>query len=106
MTKLLNFGQPDTKNEPFIRVTAKTLVMLIPAVILGHYIDTLIKRHIKDKKTSIIVQTFINVCVIYGIHLVDYAYAKEFQTTFAGLFFSGLFFGLQTNYISNIKSVL
>lgn len=105
--KLLNFGQPDTKNESFVRLNAKTLAMIIPAVILGHYIDVFVKEQVKtSKRVSVIIQTLINVTVIYMLHLVSYAYAKEFQTTFAGLFFSGLFFGLQTNYISNIKSVL
>ena len=106
--KLLNFGQPDTKNESFMRLNAKTLAMIIPAIVLGHYIDVFMTRQSKrfSKRVSVLVQTLINVSVIYVLHIIDYAYAKEFQTTFAGLFFSGLFFGLQTNYISNIKSIL
>ena len=106
--KLLNFGQPDKKNDPFVRLTAKTLAMIIPAIILGHYIDVFMTRQSKriSKRASVLIQTLINVSVIYVLHIIDYAYAKEFQTTFAGLFFSGLFFGLQTNYIANIKSVL
>jgi hypothetical protein len=106
--KLLNFGQPDKKNDPFVRLTAKTLAMIIPAIILGHYIDVFMTRQSKriSKRASVLIQTLINVSVIYVLHIIDYAYTKEFQTTFAGLFFSGLFFGLQTNYIANIKSVL
>ncbi len=105
--KLLNFGQPDTKNESFTRLNAKTLAMIIPAVILGHYIDVFVEKQVKlSKRMSVLVQTLINVSVIYILHVINYAYTKEFQTTFAGLFFSGLFFGLQTNYISNLKSVL
>jgi hypothetical protein len=103
----LDFGQPDTKNESFVKLNAKTLAMIIPAVILGHYIDVFVEKQIKlSRRMSVLVQTLINVSVIYALHLIDYAYTKEFQTTFAGLFFSGLFFGLQTNYITNIKSVL
>ena len=106
--KLLNFGQPDKKNDSFASLTAKTLAMIIPAVLLGHYIDVFMTLQSKrfSKRVSVLIQTLINVSVIYVLHIIDYAYAKEFQTTFAGLFFSGLFFGLQTNYISNIKSIL
>lgn len=105
--KLLSFGEPDTKNESFTRLNAKTLAMIIPAVIMGHYIDVFVNTQLKlSKRMSVLLQTFINVSVIYVLHIIDYAYTKEFQTTFAGLFFSGLFFGLQTNYITNIKSVL
>jgi hypothetical protein len=102
----LDFGKPDTKNESFIKLNAKTMAMIIPAVILGHYIDVIVHKQKLSKRMSVLIQTLINVTVIYVLHLIDYAYTKEFQTTFAGLFFSGLFFGLQTNYITNLKAVL
>ena len=102
----LDFGQPDTKNESFIKLNAKTMAMIIPAVILGHYIDVIVDKQKLSKRMSVLIQTLINVTVIYVLHLIDYAYTKEFQTTFAGLFFSGLFFGIQTNYITNLKAVL
>jgi biotin transporter BioY len=83
------------------------MILIVPAIFMGHYIDELVeKMNIKDKTMSVTLQTFVNVLVIYILHKVWLSYTKEFQVSLAGLFFSALFFGMQTNYIRDIKGLL
>lgn len=102
----LNLGHADKKNESFIQLNVKSMMLIIPAIILGHYIDTVIEKLRLNKYKSVTLQTFLNIFIIYVLHRININYAKEFQMTLAGLFFSALFFGMQTNYIRNIKLIL
>lgn len=103
----LNLGKADTARESFMVLNIKSLVLIVPAIFVGHYLDELVEKlNIKDKVRSVALQTFLNIFVIYVIHKINTSYAKEFQMTLSGLFFSALFFGMQTNYIRDLKGLL
>ena len=108
----MKFGVPDHRNETFVQITTKSLALLLPAILLGHYLDESVKwiqvrnklgRHVGSYVAA---QVLLNTTLIYVVHKVNYGYANEFQMTFAGLFFSALFFGMQVNFISNLKKLL
>lgn len=103
----LNLGKPDDKNEGFFVLNIKSMLLIVPAIFIGHYLDEFVEKlNIKSKMKSVILQTFLNVLVIYILHRLSRSYTSEFQLTLAGLFFSALFFGMQTNYIRDLKSLL
>jgi undecaprenyl pyrophosphate phosphatase UppP len=103
---ILRFGRPDSKNDSFWRLNAKTFALLIPAVVLGHYIDKFIEKSKLKLHLAIFAQIMLNIVLIYAIHKVMYSYANEFQMTLPGMFFSALFFGMQTNFLNNLKIAL
>jgi hypothetical protein len=102
----LNLGRPDRKNETFMVLNIKSMVLIVPAIVLGHYLDEFVDRMKLTPIKSVTLQTFLNVFIIYVLHKINQAYTSEFQLTLAGLFFSALFFGMQTNYLKNLKTVL
>jgi hypothetical protein len=103
----LNLGKPDSARESFMVLNIKSMMLILPAIVFGHFLDELVeKMNIKSKTTSVIIQTLLNIFTIYILHTFLRSYSKEFQLTLAGLFFSALFFGMQTNYISNLKSLM
>lgn len=103
----LNLGKPDGPRESLMILNAKSMLLIVPAIFIGHYLDEFVEyMKIKSKKQSVALQTFLNVFVIYVLHRVSSSYTKEFQVSLAGLFFSALFFGMQTNYIRDLKSLL
>lgn len=101
----LNLGKPDSKNEGFIEMNIRSLILIIPAIIMGHYLDELIDDRFRPEY-SVPIQTFLNILIIYLLHKFNQQYTKELQVSLAGLFFSALFFGMQTNYIRNLKKLL
>ncbi len=103
---ILKFGTPDGRNESFWKLNAKSFALLIPAVILGHYLDKFVEQSRMSLYTAIIVQTILNIVLIYILHRVMYAYSNEFQLTLPGMFFSAMFFGMQTNFLVNLKKAL
>ena len=102
----LNLGKADGKNESFLTLNIKSMMLILPAIILGHYLDEIVDNMKLKRLNSVILQTFLNVLVIYILHKISTNYTKEFQVSLAGLFFSALFFGMQTNYIKNLKYLL
>ncbi len=103
----LNLGKPDSKMESFTELNARSLILILPAIILGHYLDEFVERvETKNVIRSVVIQTFMNILIIYALHILSSAYTREFQVSLAGLFFSALFFGMQTNYIRNLKFIL
>ena len=102
----LNLGKPDGKNEGFFVMNVKSMMLIVPAIILGHYLDEIVEKLKLSNLKSVALQTFLNVFLIYVLHRINYAYTNEFQVSLAGLFFSALFFGMQTNYIKNLKELL
>ena len=102
----LNLGKPDDKNESFLVMNAKSLVLIVPAIILGHYLDKFVEKTVTEKKKSVIIQTFLNILIIWTLHKLSVSYTREFQVGLGGLFFSALFFGMQTNYTRNLKTLL
>lgn len=107
----MQFGT-DGDNDSFVVMSLKSVALLIPGMILGHYIDRYIHRLEKKEVLGksmlsyVIVQSIINIVIIFGLHAVYHRYTDEFQRTLPGLYFSGLFFGLQVNYIQNIQTLL
>lgn len=82
-------------------------MLIIPAIFIGHYLDEFVEKlRIKNKYQSVLVQTLFNILIIFTLHKISDAYTREFQVSLAGLFFSALFFGTQTNYIRDLKSIL
>ena len=103
----LNLGKPDDKNEGFFVLNVKSMMLIVPAIVLGHYLDEFVdKMQLKSNIQKVVVQTLLNIALIYALHKISRAYTREFQVSLAGLFFSALFFGMQTNYIKNLKTVL
>lgn len=102
----LNLGRPDGSNESFFVMNVRSMILIVPAIILGHYLDEFVERTKLTKLKSIILQTILNILIIYMLHKVNAAYTREFQVSLGGLFFSALFFGMQTNYIKNLKYIL
>lgn len=102
----LNLGRPDGSNESFLVLNIRSMILIVPAIILGHYLDELVERTKLSKLKSVALQTVLNILIIYMLHKINSAYTREFQVSLGGLFFSALFFGMQTNYIKNIKYIL
>jgi hypothetical protein len=85
---------------------------IVPAVVLGNYVDTTIQTLKENKMFGdytlyyILLETIINILVLYIILLFLVNYTSEFQVTLAGGFFSVLYFGIQTNYMDMIKKYI
>lgn len=98
--------------DNFFSFISKILFFIVPAVILGHYTDVIVKKLKKDKVLGdtvlyyILLQTFIVVATIYLFAVYVSDYAREFQMTLAGSFFIVLYFNIQTNYIVMIQEYM
>lgn len=105
-----SFGKSDVKYLGGFKI--KVLTLLIPGILLGHYVDQIVNKMKRNKVFGegvlnyIILQTIISMSVIYLLFYLNKSYTKEFQNTYAGLFFVSLYFGMQTNYISNLQKLL
>ncbi len=102
-----NFGPKDNSRLPAF--TLKVILLLIPGVFFGHYVDQFVNK-LKQQETLgnnlltyVFVQTMISISIIYTLSKINKPYTQEFQNTYAGLFFVSLFFGMQVNYVSNLK---
>lgn len=102
----LNLGKPDGKNESLTILNIKSMILIIPAIFIGHYLDEFVDSMKLKPFKSVTIQTFLNIFIIFILHRINQSYTKEFQTTLAGLFFSALFFAMQTNYVKNLKFIL
>ena len=47
----------------------------------------------------------LSIIVLYTLSYMSH-YTEEFQNTFAGLYFTAFFFGMQTNYTSYLQRFL
>jgi len=90
----------------------RSLLLLVPGIILGHAIDITVD---KLKREGVLGDTLLpyvmlqSVVMVFVLYTLTYGlghYSEEFQRTPSGLFFVALFFGMQTNYISNLQRVL
>lgn len=112
----LDFGKSSKiqriERTHFVSFLFKVLTMIVPAIILGHYNDEYIRKLQREKVLGdkrykyILFQTISSIAIIYIIYRIFNSYADEFQTTSAGLFFTALFWSVQTNYVNNIKEEL
>jgi hypothetical protein len=102
----------DEKDDSFITMTVKSIALLIPGMILGHFVDRYIhalkKKNALGKSifTYVLIQSIVNIGIIFLLHYLYRRYTSEFQRTLPGMYFSGLFFGLQVNYVTNIQQLL
>jgi hypothetical protein len=103
----LTFGK-QTTDKSFTSFTIKIIALLIPGIIAGNAIDNFVK-YLYDKKILgndelyyIFIQTIISIIFLYILSVLS-NYTDEFQNTFAGIYFTGLFFSMQTNYISYLQ---
>lgn len=109
--KSTDFGSHRSKDH-LLSFALKILLYMFPAVVLGHSIDTTIhmlkKRKTLGDSTSIyiLLQTIVNIIILYTFELLIHDYVREFQRTIAGSFFIVLYFGTQTNYIKMFKDYL
>lgn len=108
--KGFDFGKNTTK-KTFFSFSVKILALLIPGILAGYIIDKFVK-YLYDKKTLgskviyyICIQTIIS---IYFLYILSYLnnYTDEFQNTFAGLYFTAFFFGMQSNYTNYLQIYL
>jgi len=105
----ITFGKRDQTN--FIKLSVKILSLLIPGILLGHYLDQGINR-LKQQQLLpnlfwyIALQTLIMIVIFYILIMYSKNFTLEFQSTYAGLFFVAFFFGIQSNYISNVQELL
>lgn len=106
-----DFGSFRSRNHlfPFM---LKIIMYIIPALILGHYTDVIVKK-MKTHKTLgenelyyILYQSLINVVTLYIFVLFLPDFASEFQRTISGGYFVVLYFGMQTNYIEMLKEYM
>lgn len=105
-----HFGKYDPRN--FVFLSIKILYLLVPGIILGHVIDQSVdsfrRRNLLGSSlfTYILLQTIMTMGILYLLIVMSKDYTFEFQTTYAGLFFTALFFGMQSNYIRNLQQFL
>lgn len=103
----LDFGNDSEKS--FLSISIRSFALLIPGMILGHLVDKYInklKNNDRGVLKYVILQSVVNIVIITVLHKLHHKYTSEFQRTLPGLYFSGLFFGLQVNYIKNIQTLL
>jgi len=106
-----DFGTLRSRNDLY-SFTLKIMVYIIPAVILGHFTDTVIKKirihkvFGKDIIYYILFQTIFNIITLYLFILFLPKFMSEFQTTVAGGYFIVLYFSMQTNYIDMLQEYM
>jgi hypothetical protein len=103
----LDFGKDNEKS--FLSIGIRSFALLIPGMILGHIVDKYINKLKKNDQgvlKYVLLQSVVNILIITLLHSLHSKYTSEFQSTLPGLYFSGLFFGLQVNYIRNIQTLL
>jgi len=106
-----DFGTFRSRNS-FWAFALKTMLYIVPAVMLGHYTDravqTMKEREVFGEKTLhyILLQTVFVLITLYLFVLFLNDFTSEFQTTTAGSYFIALYFGMQSNYISMLKEYM
>lgn len=106
----LTFGKKNSRR--FGGLLVKTIALLIPGIVLGYVIDTFSYKWKEEKKfgdsllTYVVIQTLLSIGVFYLLISTVTKYTFEFQNTYSGLYFVSLFFGMQTNYITNLQQLL
>lgn len=103
-----DFGTLRSRND-LLSFTLKIMVYIIPAIILGHYIDVNFKhKRMKDNRIMyyIFLQTIINIVILYLFILLLPRFISEFQMTISGGYFVVMYFSMQINYINMIKEYM
>ena len=106
----LHFGTQT--HTDFIPFTIKFLALALPGIVLGHYLDQGIYTLQKHKRLGPSFLTYLGIQIaawimmFYVMFRFTAAYAAEFQSSVAGIFFVALFFTVQQNFVSNLQAVL
>jgi len=109
--RVTHFGTTRSR-ENFLSFALKIFFYIIPAVLLGFYTDKLVRKLREEKQCGshilsyILLQTFIDITVLYLLLVFVSSYISEFQTTIAGSYFIVLYFGIQVNYIHMIHAYI
>lgn len=89
---------------------ARIILMLIPAIVFGYYLDFYINLTSSPQKkitlASVCIQTLSNIFVMFVFTKIYPKFAEDIQSSIAGLFFVSMYFNMQTNYIKNIQRLL
>ena len=90
----------------------KILMYIIPAIILGHYTDVIVKK-MRTRETLgdtklyyILFQSLISIVTLYIFVIFLPDFTREFQSTISGGYFIVLYFGMQTEYMKMIKHLM
>jgi hypothetical protein len=111
LDRATDFGTFRSRDN-FFSFTLKILIYIFPAIIIGHYTDMTVQnmktsRVLGDNEVMyIILQTLFIIVTMYTFVTVLSDYMSEFQMTLAGGYFTALYFGIQTNYISILKDYM
>lgn len=111
INKATDFGSFRSR-ENFFSFVLKTLLYIFPAVILGHYTDSIIKKLQLYKIFGgitiyyILLQTLIIIITLFLFVIYFKNFLIEFQTSSAGGYFIVLYFGMQQNYIYMLKEYM
>lgn len=106
-----DFGSFRSRNN-FLSFVLKSVLYILPAIILGNYTDITIKTVKMNKVLGdniiyyILLQTIIIILTLYLFVLFLKDFMSEFQKSTAGAYFIVLYFGLQTNYIDMLKEYM
>ena len=106
-----DFGTLHAQNN-LLSFTLQMMIYIVPAVILGHFTDIVIKKIKSDNVFGkviinyILLQTMLNIVTLYLFILFLPKFMSEFQTTLSGLYFTALYFSMQPNYIDMLKEYM
>jgi hypothetical protein len=113
LSNVLWFGEEAVSD--FMPFTLKFLSFVVPSILLGHLIDQGVWA-LQRRKTFaegrggkigyLLLQLFLWLLLFFFFYNFTPNYAREFQGTAAGIFFIALFFAVQTNFVTNLQSVL
>jgi hypothetical protein len=92
--------------------TIRIITLALPGIVLGHYLDQGIywtqtqKWMGSSAAPYTLIQIVAWILIFYSMLYFIPSYATEFQGTMAGIFFITLFFVVQTNFVTNLQTVL
>jgi len=111
MERATDFGSVRSRKH-FLSFLLKIWLYILPAITLGNYTDITVQTmqtyQILGDNTFyyILLQTLIIISTLYLFLILFYDFMSEFTNTMAGSYFIVLYFGMQTNYIQMLKTLL
>ena len=111
MERATDFGSVRSRKH-FLSFLLKIWLYILPAITLGNYTDITVQTmqtyQILGDNTFyyILLQTLIIISTLYIFLILFYDFMSEFTNTMAGSYFIVLYFGMQTNYIQMLKTLL
>jgi hypothetical protein len=106
-----DFGTIHSRTN-FLSFSLKILLYMIPAALLGHFVDVTLQKSKKHRWFGhgqliyLLVQTLLNLFILYGIIHGFPTFSSEFQKTVSGGHFMILYFGTQTHYLRSLTNAL